>query len=68
MNRLFLYSGFLFILILIFDAYDRDYNQAKIETAAFYAEQLLPQVSGLLPATVSGAESLYAIKPERLRG
>ena len=33
MNRLFLYSGFLFILILIFDAYDRDYNQAKIETA-----------------------------------
>ena len=31
MNRLFLYSGFLFILILIFDAYDRDYNQPKIE-------------------------------------
>ena len=30
MNRLFLYSGFLFILILIFDAYDRDYNQPKI--------------------------------------
>ena len=29
MNRLFLYSGFLFILILIFDAYDRDYNQPK---------------------------------------
>ena len=33
MNRLFLYSGFLFILILIFDAYDRDYNQTKIEIA-----------------------------------
>ena len=31
MNRLFLYSGFLFILILIFDAYDRDYNQTKTE-------------------------------------
>ena len=31
MNRLFLYSGFLFILILIFDAYDRDYNQPKTE-------------------------------------
>ena len=29
MNRLFLYSGLLFILILIFDAYDRDYNQAE---------------------------------------
>ena len=47
---------------------DSEFLQAKIETAAFYAEQLLPQVSGLLPATVSGAESLYAIKPERLRG
>ena len=31
MNRLFLYSGLLFILILIFDAYDRDYNQSEIE-------------------------------------
>tara|TARA_Y100000022_G_scaffold198803_1_gene209835 strand:- start:1918 stop:3483 length:1566 start_codon:yes stop_codon:yes gene_type:complete len=31
MNRLFLYSGFLFILILIFDAYDRDYNQSQVE-------------------------------------
>ena len=47
---------------------DSEFLQAKIETAIFYAEQLLPQVSGLLPATVSGAESLYAIKPERLRG
>ena len=47
---------------------DSEFLQAKIETAAFYAEQLLPQVSGLLPATISGAESLYAIKPERLRG
>ena len=28
-NRLFLYSGLLFILILIFDAYDRDYNQVE---------------------------------------
>ena len=32
MNRLFLYSGFLFLLILIFDAYDRDYNQPKVST------------------------------------
>ena len=31
MNRLFLYSGLLFILILIFDAYDMDYNQTKTE-------------------------------------
>ena len=31
MNRVFLYSGFLFVLILIFDAYDRDYNSPKID-------------------------------------
>ena len=30
MNRLFLYSGLLFILILTFDAYDRDYNQSDL--------------------------------------
>ena len=47
---------------------DSEFLQAKIETASFFAEQLLPQVSGLLPAAVSGAHSLYAIQPERLRG
>ena len=47
---------------------DSAFLHAKIETATFFAEQLLPQVSGLLPAAVSGAHSLYAIKPERLRG
>ncbi len=47
---------------------DSEFLQAKIETATFFAEQLLPQVSGLLPAAVSGAHSLYAITPERLRG
>ena len=31
MNRLFLYSGLLFILILIFDAYDRDYNAPEVK-------------------------------------
>ena len=47
---------------------DSAFLHAKIETATFFAKQLLPQVSGLLPAAVSGAHSLYAIKPERLRG
>ena len=54
--------------IQIDEGNDSEFLQAKIETAIFYAEQLLPQVSGLLPATVSGSQSLYAIKPERLRG
>jgi alkylation response protein AidB-like acyl-CoA dehydrogenase len=45
-----------------------EFLNAKIETAKFYSEQLLPQVSGLLPSTISGAESLYAITPDKLRG
>ena len=30
-------------------------------TARFYAEQILPQAAGLLPAVTRGAESLFAI-------
>ena len=35
----------------------------KIDTATFYAEQLLPQAAGLLPAVTGGASILYAIDP-----
>ena len=33
----------------------------KIATARFYATQLLPQASGLLPAVTAGATPLYDI-------
>jgi alkylation response protein AidB-like acyl-CoA dehydrogenase len=33
----------------------------KIATAQFYAEQLLPQVSGLLPAVTAGAGPLFGV-------
>ncbi len=39
MNRLFLYSGFLFILILIFDAYDRDYNKPAASVVSKQVDQ-----------------------------
>ena len=39
MNRLFLYSGFLFILILIFDAYDRDYNKPAVPVVSEQVDQ-----------------------------
>ena len=39
MNRLFLYSGFLFILILIFDAYDRDYNKPAVVVVSEQVDQ-----------------------------
>ena len=41
--------------------------EAKVETALFFAQQLLPQVTGLLPSVISGADSLFAIGSETLR-
>jgi 3-(methylthio)propanoyl-CoA dehydrogenase len=35
--------------------------QEKISTAHFYAQQLLPQASGLLPAVTAGAGPLFAV-------
>ena len=55
MNRLFLYSGFLFILILIFDAYERDYNQPQpsssnvIEKSTIKDSKRPPQTDSIKP-------------------
>ncbi len=43
------------------------YLDAKIVTAQFYAEQLLPLASGLLPSIVAKAPALYAIPVSQLR-
>ena len=39
---------------------------AKVATARFYAEQLLPQAFGLVPAATSHADVLFAVSPEML--
>ncbi len=39
---------------------------AKIATARFYAEQLLPQAFGLVPAATAHADALFAASPEML--
>ena len=44
-----------------------EFLEAKIETATFYAQQILPQVNGLLPSATSGAASLFAIDADPLR-
>ena len=46
---------------------NEDFLNAKIETAKFFSQQLLPQVNGLLSSTTSGSSSLYAIDHETLR-
>jgi hypothetical protein len=40
---------------------DAVFLQDKIATARFYAEQLLPQAAGLLPAVTSGAGQLFDV-------
>ncbi|MGH9117599.1 MAG: acyl-CoA dehydrogenase [Acidimicrobiales bacterium] len=48
--------------------YDADFLRAKVATARFYAEQLLPEARGLLGAVTAGADDLFAIEPKHLTG
>ena len=42
--------------------------QAKLGTARFYAEHVLPRVDGLVGTTTAGAESMFAVPVEALGG
>jgi 3-(methylthio)propanoyl-CoA dehydrogenase len=50
------------------NGYDNDFLRAKVATARFYAEQLLPQARGLLGAVTAGQRDLFAIEPKYLTG
>ena len=43
---------------------DAAFYAAKVTTARFYAEQILPQAEGLLAAATSTGDTLFAIEPE----
>ena len=45
---------------------DDPFHNAKLVSARFFGEQILPSVAGLLPATVAGAADLDALTPEQL--
>ncbi len=45
---------------------DEGFLAAKVTTARFFAEQLLPEVRGLTPAVTGGSDILYAIEPKHL--
>ncbi len=47
---------------------DAELAEAKVVTARFYAEQLLPQAGGLYSAVTAGARDLFALPPARLHG
>jgi hypothetical protein len=40
---------------------DTEYLSAKITTARFYAEQVLPQAAGLVPAVQAGSSALFEV-------
>jgi alkylation response protein AidB-like acyl-CoA dehydrogenase len=46
---------------------DDPYNAAKLTTARFYCEQLLPQAAGLVSAVKAGKDVLFAIAPDQLK-
>ena len=45
---------------------DAAFLEAKITTASFYAEQLLPQTAGLLPMVTAGADRLFEVPISQL--
>jgi hypothetical protein len=47
---------------------DDEIAEAKLATARFFCEQMLPAVHGLAPAVTAGAEPLFAVDPSALRG
>ena len=44
---------------------DLPFLSGKIATARFYAEQIMPQVAGLLPAIVNGSDSVLSLESEQ---
>jgi hypothetical protein len=46
---------------------DDPYHEAKLVTARFYVEELLPQVHGLTAAVESSSDVLLALTPDQLR-
>jgi 3-(methylthio)propanoyl-CoA dehydrogenase len=47
---------------------DAEFLQAKVATATFFCEQVLPGVAGLASPVKAGFESLYAVTPEAISG
>ena len=47
-------------------ASDKEFLEAKIATARFYAEQLLPLGTALLGPITAGKENLFAIEPDQM--
>ncbi len=49
------------------DGFDADFLAAKVTSAKFFGEQVLPTTAGLLAAVTSPADDLYALTADQLR-
>jgi alkylation response protein AidB-like acyl-CoA dehydrogenase len=49
------------------EGFSSEFLAAKAATARFYADQVLSQVPGMLPAVLAGAESTFGVPEEALR-
>ncbi len=45
---------------------DDDFHRAKVVSARYFAEQILPTITGLLPAVEADADDLYALSASQL--
>ena len=45
---------------------DDDFHRAKVVSAKFFAEQIVPAAVGLLPAVLAPADDLYALTAQQL--
>jgi len=48
------------------EAGDDEFFRAKLATARFYADHVLPTVAGLAGSATAGAQGVFAIEPEVL--
>ena len=46
--------------------YPSEFLAAKVTSAKFFGEQILPTAGGLLPAVLASADELYALSPSRM--
>ena len=59
-------AGLLAKGALAASAHDDDFHRAKVVSAKFFAEQIVPAAAGLLPAVLAPADDLYALTPTQL--
>jgi 3-(methylthio)propanoyl-CoA dehydrogenase len=60
-------AGLLAKAVIAADELDDEFGRAKVVSARFFGEQILPSVHGLLPAVEASADDLYALSAAQLR-